>query len=220
MDKRFNFRKELITTNKPINFTGREKDSDEISFLDGVIISGYDGAVINHAKKDFADFLKVGFGIKENGAKPVKISLSIQQENLEDVCAYKGRIIFIDEDIINNEYGDNMKKYSDVLLYKTFRPVITFLFKVFYRPQIIGSENIPKSGRVILAGNHRHSFDPIVVIMSTKRARKIVFLALNFNLFHHENTEHTELYTYIESYHHYYQLSLSLILSYPQSQLM
>ena len=53
MDKRFNFRKELITTNKPINFIERKKEVDEISFLDGAVISGYDGAVISHAKKRF-----------------------------------------------------------------------------------------------------------------------------------------------------------------------
>jgi len=106
MDKRFNFRKELITTNKPINFIERKKSADEISFFDGAIISGYEGAVIDHAKKDFADFLKVGFGIKENGTNPIKISLSIQKENLEDVCAYKGRIIFIDEDITIKAYDE------------------------------------------------------------------------------------------------------------------
>ena len=106
MDKRFNFRKELITTNKPIKFVQREKEENEISFLEGAVISGYDGAVVNHAKKDFANFLKVGFGIKESGEKPIKISLSIEKENLEDVCAYKGRIILIDENITIKAYDE------------------------------------------------------------------------------------------------------------------
>ena len=68
-----------------------------------------------------------------------------------------------------------MKEYKDVLLYKILRPVITFLFKLIYRPKIIGSENIPKIGRIILAGNHTHNLDCAILISSTKR--NIHFLA-------------------------------------------
>lgn len=68
-----------------------------------------------------------------------------------------------------------MKKYNDVLLYKILRPIITFLFKTLYRPKIIGSENIPKTGRIILAGNHTHNLDCAMLISSTKR--NIHFLA-------------------------------------------
>ena len=68
-----------------------------------------------------------------------------------------------------------MKKYNDVLLYKILRPIITFLFKILYRPKIIGRENIPKNGRIILAGNHTHNLDCAMLISSTKR--NIHFLA-------------------------------------------
>lgn len=68
-----------------------------------------------------------------------------------------------------------MKKYNDVLLYKILRPIITFLFKTLYRPKIVGSENIPNSGRIILAGNHTHDLDCAMLISSTKR--NIHFLA-------------------------------------------
>jgi len=68
-----------------------------------------------------------------------------------------------------------MRKYKDVLLYKILRPVITFLFKVLYRPKILGTENIPKNGRIILAGNHTHNLDCAILISSTKR--NIHFLA-------------------------------------------
>lgn len=68
-----------------------------------------------------------------------------------------------------------MRKYNDVLLYKILRPIIKFLFKTLYRPKIIGSENIPKSGRIILAGNHTHNLDCAMLISSTKR--NIHFLA-------------------------------------------
>lgn len=68
-----------------------------------------------------------------------------------------------------------MKKYNDAQLYRILRPIITFLFKTLYRPRIIGSENIPKNGRIILAGNHTHNLDSAMLISSTKR--NIHFLA-------------------------------------------
>jgi 1-acyl-sn-glycerol-3-phosphate acyltransferase len=68
-----------------------------------------------------------------------------------------------------------MNKYNDARLYKILRPLITFLFKALYSPKIIGSENIPKSGRIILAGNHTHNLDCAMLISSTKR--NIHFLA-------------------------------------------
>ena len=68
-----------------------------------------------------------------------------------------------------------MKKYKDVLLYKILRPVITVLFKMLYSPKILGSENIPNTGRIILAGNHTNNLDCAMLISSTKR--NIHFLA-------------------------------------------
>lgn len=67
------------------------------------------------------------------------------------------------------------KKYNDVLLYKILRPIITILFKLLFRPQIIGKENIKKEGRIILAGNHTNNLDSAMLISSTKR--NIHFLA-------------------------------------------
>jgi len=62
-----------------------------------------------------------------------------------------------------------MKEYKDVMLYKLVRPIITFFFKILYRPKIIGVENIPKTGKVILAGNHTNNFDCVLLMSSTKR---------------------------------------------------
>lgn len=61
------------------------------------------------------------------------------------------------------------------LLYRLTRPIITFLFKLIYKPTFKGLENIPKKGAIILAGNHTSSFDPLLLISSTKRS--IHFLA-------------------------------------------
>lgn len=60
-------------------------------------------------------------------------------------------------------------------LYNILRPIITGFYKFYFRPTIIGSENIPKEGRIILAGNHTSNFDAPLVICSTKRT--VHFLA-------------------------------------------
>lgn len=57
----------------------------------------------------------------------------------------------------------------DPLFYKIVRPIIKFLFVLVYRPSIVGRENIPTSGRVVLAGNHTNNFDCLLLISSTKR---------------------------------------------------
>ena len=68
-----------------------------------------------------------------------------------------------------------MRKYNDVFLYRLLRPLITLLFKIIYRPKVVGAGNISKSGRIILAGNHNHNMDGAFLISSTKR--NIHFLA-------------------------------------------
>lgn len=54
-------------------------------------------------------------------------------------------------------------------LYILLRPLITFIFKAYYNPIIIGKENIPKKNKAVIAGNHKHNFDAIFVGCSTKR---------------------------------------------------
>ena len=53
--------------------------------------------------------------------------------------------------------------------YKLFKPVLGPLFKLWYNPKISGISNIPKSGPIIIAGNHKHIMDQCSVIVSTKR---------------------------------------------------
>lgn len=66
-------------------------------------------------------------------------------------------------------------KTKESIFYILIRPIITFLFKLFYNPKIIGKENIPKTGKIIIAGNHTHIFDCLLLMSSTKR--EIHFLA-------------------------------------------
>lgn len=53
--------------------------------------------------------------------------------------------------------------------YCTLRMILKPIFQLLYRPKCVGTEHIPISGRVILAGNHMHALDPILVDVSTQR---------------------------------------------------
>lgn len=64
---------------------------------------------------------------------------------------------------------------KEPVLYKALRPLIVFLVKTLYNPEIIGTENIPKDGKIVLAGNHTNNLDCVLLITSTKRI--IHFLA-------------------------------------------
>ena len=55
------------------------------------------------------------------------------------------------------------------IIYKILRPIFTFVFKNYYTPQIINNKYIPKIGAVVIAGNHKHALDPILVDVCTKR---------------------------------------------------
>ena len=61
------------------------------------------------------------------------------------------------------------------LFYTIVRPIASIYFKVLYRPKYIGLDNIPKSGRVVLAGTHTNNLDCLMLLSSTKR--HIHFLA-------------------------------------------
>ncbi len=55
------------------------------------------------------------------------------------------------------------------VLYKLCKLIYVPILKVLYRPTAIGTEYIPEDGPIIFAGNHRHAFDPVVVMTHTKR---------------------------------------------------
>lgn len=76
------------------------------------------------------------------------------------------------------------------VLYKICKLIYTVLLKVLFRPTAIGIENIPEDGAIIFAGNHRHAFDPVVVMTHTKRivhymAKESLFKGLHGILFKH-----------------------------------
>lgn len=63
---------------------------------------------------------------------------------------------------------------KEPLLYKILMP-LNKVFMKLYKPTYIGINNIPKTGSVIIAGNHTSKLDPLLLMSSTNRC--IHFLA-------------------------------------------
>lgn len=61
------------------------------------------------------------------------------------------------------------------MLYKFLRPIAIFLFKLFFRIEVRGRENIPLKEGFILASNHLSNLDPIVLGVASPR--RLYFLA-------------------------------------------
>lgn len=80
-----------------------------------------------------------------------------------------------------------MKKEENNL-YKACKIIYTVLLKILFRPKVYGVENIPETGSLIFAGNHKHAVDPVVVMSSTSRlvhymAKEELFKGLHGKLF-------------------------------------
>ncbi len=74
------------------------------------------------------------------------------------------------------------------IIYKIVKFILKPLFILIYRPTKIGSENIPKSGRVILAGNHTNNLDAAMMLYGCNRvvhmmAKKELFDSKLGNIF-------------------------------------
>ena len=52
--------------------------------------------------------------------------------------------------------------------YKFVIGVFTVFSKVFYKYEVIGAENVPDDGNIILAANHKSNLDPIFVASAIK----------------------------------------------------
>lgn len=60
-------------------------------------------------------------------------------------------------------------KREKMYAYRIFKFVLGPIFKLYYNPTIIGKENIPKEGSILIVGNHKHLFDQCLAIVATKR---------------------------------------------------
>ena len=57
---------------------------------------------------------------------------------------------------------------KEPLLYQILRPLDKIFMKI-YRPTYINKDYIPKTGPIILAGNHTSKLDPLLLMSSTNR---------------------------------------------------
>jgi len=62
-----------------------------------------------------------------------------------------------------------MKKTKHEFGYKFLRNLLLPIFKLYYNPKIMGAENIPQDGNILIVGNHKHLMDQCMPIMGTKR---------------------------------------------------
>lgn len=62
-----------------------------------------------------------------------------------------------------------MKKSKGEFSYRLLKPILGSIFKLYYHPKMIGKENIPKEGPILIVGNHKHLYDQCLAILSTKR---------------------------------------------------
>lgn len=69
-----------------------------------------------------------------------------------------------------------MKKKKSSIIYTIIRPLVKGLVYLFFRPKIIGKENIPKDGPYVLAGNHTKWLDPVLLVGVAGR-NQVHFLA-------------------------------------------
>ena len=53
--------------------------------------------------------------------------------------------------------------------YKLLKPILSPIFKFYYRPKVYNKEVIPKDGPILIVGNHKHIMDQCLAIISTKR---------------------------------------------------
>ena len=63
----------------------------------------------------------------------------------------------------------------DVWFYRLVRPIVKLFFYFVYRPKVIGKENVPKKGRIVIASNHPDYLDCVALVATNKRT--IHFLA-------------------------------------------
>ena len=53
--------------------------------------------------------------------------------------------------------------------YTFIKTILKLPFILWYNPKIIGAENIPKEGSLIICANHKHVMDQCPILISTKR---------------------------------------------------
>jgi 1-acyl-sn-glycerol-3-phosphate acyltransferase len=71
--------------------------------------------------------------------------------------------------------GRGQELEGDPVLYSVARRGISFLFRMIWRPRVVGLEHLPRTGAVILASNHLSFIDSVVIPLVVPR--RVRFLA-------------------------------------------
>lgn len=71
--------------------------------------------------------------------------------------------------IISALIGLTILAFNKDFRYFVLRTTLGSIFKLLFRYKFEGVENIPKTGKVVLAGNHTGHLDPLIIQMATKR---------------------------------------------------
>ncbi|MCQ2477441.1 MAG: 1-acyl-sn-glycerol-3-phosphate acyltransferase [Clostridia bacterium] len=61
-------------------------------------------------------------------------------------------------------------------LYDFLRPLGRLICKLFFKVKYVGTENLPENGGFILASNHIHALDPLIIALGLKK-RQMHFMA-------------------------------------------
>ena len=61
------------------------------------------------------------------------------------------------------------------MFYKVLRFVLQIIFGILFRPKILGKENVPMTGGMIMAANHLSNWDPPMV--GTYMPRPVAYMA-------------------------------------------
>ncbi len=61
------------------------------------------------------------------------------------------------------------KKKDKMYGYKIIKAILGVVYKLYYNPKVIGAENIPETGSILMTGNHIHVMDQNSVLIHTKR---------------------------------------------------
>ena len=86
--------------------------------------------------------------------------------NIEIIFDMLEWIFYIPSQIIIVVYALNL---NESFLYRLLQPIFRFVFKFYYNPTIVNNDYIPKECSCVIAGNHKHALDPILVDTCTKR---------------------------------------------------
>ena len=69
------------------------------------------------------------------------------------------------------------------IVYKILKFICKPIFTILFLPKYVGRENIPSSGRVILAGNHTNNFDAFIMLCGPNRVVHMMAKKELFNNF-------------------------------------